>query len=88
MITLRERFQELRRIWGGGKRQVRYVAIGWYPGEEWKPVTGQTASGNVEYYKGQNDTTQARPIPRPSPHTEVDPVISTGEAVIRGISNA
>ena len=49
-ITWRERWSELKRIYGGEKREVRYTAIGWQPGENWTESQGPTPSGNREFY--------------------------------------
>lgn len=48
-MTWRERWQELKRIYGGQKCEVRLTAVGWNPGG-WTEVEGPTPSGNREYY--------------------------------------
>jgi len=58
-ITWRERWSELKRIYGGEKREVRYTAIGWQPSKNWIESQEPTASGNREFYivarKGNGD---------------------------------
>lgn len=48
-MSWRERWAELKRIYGGQKREVRLTAVGWNPGG-WTADSGPTASGNHEYY--------------------------------------
>ena len=49
-MTWRERWAELKRIYGGDRhREVRHTAVGWNPGE-WIEDPQPTPSGTHEYY--------------------------------------
>jgi hypothetical protein len=59
-MTFKERWQELKRIYGGRRREIRWTAVGWQPpGEGWTQDPGPTPSRNKEYY------TVVRPGARP-----------------------
>jgi hypothetical protein len=49
-MNLLERLAEIKRIWNGEKREVRYTAVGWKPGEGWKEDCQPTPSGEREFY--------------------------------------
>ena len=51
MVTLLERWKEIKRIWTQPPREVRQTAIGWQPDESYIEDQGKTASGGKEYYK-------------------------------------
>jgi hypothetical protein len=51
LARLAERWQELKRIYGGDRdREVRHTAIGWQPGEDWIQDPNPP-SGSPEFYQ-------------------------------------
>jgi hypothetical protein len=51
LARLAERWQEIKRIYGGDRdREVRYTAVGWQPGEDWIQDPNPPC-GTVEFYR-------------------------------------
>ena len=64
----RERWAELKRIYGGGHREVRNTAVGWQPGGDWIQDPNPP-SGTPEFYRVVRDPASAGEK-QPEPMTE------------------
>ena len=66
-MTWRERWAELKRIYGGHHREVRLTAVGWQPGEDWIQDPN-SPSGTTEFYRvvrageGEPETSRRREV--------------------------